>query len=182
MFKINFSDNIDVKKAQLKLRKNKHIDELERLSKNSIYVGFPESAKNDEGLTIAKYARWNNYGTFTHDENGNTTGRIPSRPFFTKGFYFEKYQERRTKLAKTLAKSITSGKLSANQACELMGIEAVNNVRDSILTGPWAPNSKATEARKLAKSKGKKSKYGVRPLVDTGDMINAVTYIVRPAE
>lgn len=181
MFKVNFSHNIDVRKAQVKLRRDKHIGELEKLSKSEIYVGFPESAKNEDGLTIAKYAKWNNYGTFTHDENGNATGRIPPRPFFTEGFYFEKYQEQRTKLAKFLTKQITSGKLTAAQACELMGIKAVSNVRDSILTGPWAPNAKSTEARKLAKSKSKKSKYGVRPLVDTGDMINAVTYIVRNA-
>lgn len=179
MFKVNFSSNIDPKKAQLKLRKDKHMGELEKLSKSEIYVGFPAEAKNDEGLTIAKYARWNNYGTFTHDENGGTTSRIPERPFFTKGFYFQKYQERRTKLAKLLARKITNGELSANEAATMMGIEAVNNVRDSILTGPWAPNSEATKARKLAKSKGKKSKYGVRPLIDTGDMINAVTYIVK---
>lgn len=179
MFKVNYSDNINIKKALLKLRKSKHIDELEKLSKSEIYVGFPASAKNEDGLTIAKYARWNNYGTFTHDENGSTTKRIPARPFFTEGFYFEKYQERRTKLAKHLVKQISNGKLTTEEACGRLGIEAVNNVRDSILTGPWAPNKPSTMARKLAKSKGKKSKYGVKPLVDTGDMINAVTYIVK---
>lgn len=182
MFKIGFSTNINVRKAQLKLRKDKHLAELEKLSKSEIYVGFPESAKNEEGLTIAKYARWNNYGTFTHDEWGGTTSRIPERPFFTKGFYFEKYQEMRTKLAKYLTKQITSGKLTAAEACGMMGAMAVNNVRDAILTGPWAPNSPSTVARKLAKSKGKKSKYGVKPLVDTGDMINAVTYIVKDSK
>lgn len=179
MFKVNFSTNINVRKAQMKLRRDKHLKELEKLSKSEIYVGFPESAKNEDGLTIAKYARWNNYGTFTHDENGSTTKRIPSRPFFTEGFYYEKYQERRTKLAKHLVKQISEGKLTAEEACGRMGAEAVNNVRDSISTGPWAPNSEATKARKLAKSKGKKSKYGVKPLIDTGDMINAVTYIVK---
>lgn len=182
MFKVNFSSNINVKKAQMKLRRDKHVAELEKLSKNEVYVGFPESAKNEDGLTIAKYARWNNYGTFTHDEFGSTTSRIPPRPFFTEGFFFEKYQEERTKLAKYLIKQITSGKINAAQASEMMGIKAVSNVRDAILTGPWAPNAKSTEARKLAKSKGKKSKYGVRPLVDTGDMINAVTYIVKEAK
>lgn len=182
MFKVDFSHNINVRKALAKVRRDKHLSELERLSKCEIYVGFPESAKNEDGLTIAKYARWNNYGTFTHDEHGNATGSIPSRPFFTEGFYFQKYQEQRSKLAKHLTKQITSGKMNANEACEIMGIKAVSNVRDSILTGPWAPNSAATIARKLAKSKGKKSKYGVRPLVDTGDMINAVTYIVKDAQ
>ena len=182
MFKLTFSDNINVRKATMKLRRDKHMKELEKLSKSEIYVGFPESAKNEDGLTIAKDARWNNYGTFTHDEFGNTTSRIPERPFFTKGFYFEKYQELRTKLAKFLTKQITAGKISAMEACGKMGAMAVNNVRDAILTGPWASNKPATVARKLAKSKGKKSKYGVRPLVDTGDMIGAVTYIVKDAK
>lgn len=164
------------------MRRDKHMKELEKLSRSEIYVGFPEGAKTEDGLTIAKYARWNNYGTFTHDEFGSVSSRIPSRPFFTIGFYFEKYQEMRTKLAKFLARQITSGKMTAEEACGRMGATAVNNVRDSILTGPWAPNSPATVARKLAKSKGKKSSYGVRPLVDTGDMIGAVTYIVKDAK
>ena len=181
MFKVNITTNINVKRAHTKLRKDKHIAELEKLSKNEVYVGFPESAKNEEGLTIAKYARWNNYGTFTHDEYGNVESRIPERPFFTKGFYFEKYQEQRTKLAKTLVRGITRGKISASEASAMMGTMAVNNVRDSILTGPWAENKESTKARKLAKSKGKRSKYGVKPLIDTGDMINAVTYIVKEA-
>lgn len=178
MFKFVLSNNIDVRQAQRKLRRDKNINEIEKLARGTIYVGFPESAKNEEGLTIAKYARWNNYGTFMHDENGNTTGRIPARPFFTEGFFFQKYIERRSKLAEHLLRQITSQKLNANKAAEMMGIEAVNNVRDAIKTGPWAPNAESTKKRKLAKSKGKKSKYGVKPLIDTGDMINAVTYVV----
>lgn len=178
MFKISGASNFDAKGAMQRLRKLKHVRELEKLTKMSVYVGFPESAKNDEGLTIAKYARWNNYGTYTHDEHGQTTSRIPARPFFTEGFFFEKYRERREKLAKRLISMITSGKLTAEDACNKIGLQAVSDVRDAISTGPWAPNAPSTMARKLAKSKGKKSSRGVKPLIDTGDMINAVTYIV----
>lgn len=178
MFKINFSNNIDPKKVLKKLRKDKNLSEFEKLTKSAIYVGFPSSAKNEDGLTIAKYARWNNYGTFTHDGGLGSGERVPARPFFTLGFYFPKYQERRAKLAKGLAKKISEGSITAEDAATLMGIEAVNNVRDSILNGPWRPNSPSTKARKMAKSKGKKSKFGAKPLVDTGDMISAVTFIV----
>lgn len=178
MFKFVLSNNIDTAKAQRKLRKDKNISEIEKLARGTIYVGFPASAKNEDGLTIAKYARWNNYGTFMHDENGNVTGRIPERPFFTEGFFFQKYVEKRGKLAAYLMKQLTNNKINAKRAAEMMGIEAVNNVRDAIKTGPWAPNAPSVEKRKLAKSRGKKSKYGVKPLIDTGDMINAVTYLV----
>ena len=91
MFNFKISTNIDTYKATKKLRRDKRVSEIEKLARGTIYVGFPESAKNDEGLTIAKYARWNNYGTFKHDENGNKTGSIPSRPFFTEGYFFQKY-------------------------------------------------------------------------------------------
>lgn len=177
MFNFKISDNIDINKATKKLRRDKHVSEIEKLARGTIYVGFPESAKNDEGLTIAKYARWNNYGTFMHDENGNKTGSIPPRPFFTEGFFFQKYVEQRSRLAKQLLDKIAKGKLSANRAAELMGIEAVKNVRDSISTGPWAPNAPSTTARKLKKSKGKKANL-IKPLIDTGHMIGAVTYMV----
>lgn len=178
MFKVNFSNNIDPKKAIGKMRRDKHLGEFEKLVKSPIYVGFPSSSKNEDGLTIAKYARWNNYGTYTHDGGVGSNERIPPRPFFTLGFYFPKYQERRSKLAKELVRQVTKGVIDASEAAALMGIEAVNNVRDSILSGPWRPNSPSTTARKMAKSRGKKSKFGVKPLVDTGDMISAVTYIV----
>lgn len=178
MFNFKFSTDIDVAKTTKRLRRNKHIGEIEKLARATIYVGFPASAKNEDGLTIAKYARWNNYGTFMHDENGNTTGRIPPRPFFTEGFFFQKYVERRTELAKFLLRQITKGAITAGDAAQQMGIEASENVKDAIQTGPWAPNASSVEKRKLAKSKGKRSKYGVKPLIDTGDMINAVTYLV----
>ena len=178
MFNFKFSSDINVQRAKVKLHKSKHIGEIEKLAKGSVLVGFPASAKNDEGLTIAKYARWNNYGTFLHDENGNVTGSIPARPFFTEGFYFQKYVERRTRLAKHLLRKIAEGALTASDAATMMGIEAAENVKDAIQTGPWAPNAPSTLKRKLAKSKGKKSKRGVKPLIDTGDMINAVTYLV----
>lgn len=177
MFNFKFSDTVDVAKAVKKFRRDKRVSEIEKLAKGTVYVGFPESAKND-GLTIAKYARWNNYGTFMHDEHGNVTGRIPPRPFFTEGFFFQKYVERRTELAKFLLKQISKGKISASAAATQMGIEAAENVKDAIQTGPWAPNALSVRKRKLAKSKGKNSKYGVKPLIDTGDMINAVTYLV----
>lgn len=173
---------IDVGKILRNMVQKNHIKELEQLANKEVLVGFPESARNDEGLSIAKYAKWNNYGTFTHDENGNATSRIPERPFFTKGFFFQKYVDRRNKLGKRLASNIKNGKLTANEACNMIGIEAVNNVRDSILNGPWAPNAPSVVKRKSAKTKGKKSKYGVKPLIDTGDMINAVTYIVKDKE
>ena len=178
LFKVNFSSNINPKKALGKLRKDKHLGEFEKLTKSAIYVGFPSSAKNKDGLTIAKYARYNNYGTYTHDGGLGSGERIPARPFFTLGFYFPKYQEKRSKLAKELVRQISKGLIKSDEAATLMGIEAVNNVRDSILNGPWRPNSPRTAARKMAKSRGKKSKFGVKPLVDTGDMISAVTYII----
>lgn len=177
MFNFKLSSMINVPKALIKLRRDKHVSEIEKLAKGAIYVGFPESAKNDEGLTIAKYARWNNYGTYMHDEDGQKTGSIPPRPFFTKGFFFQKYLEERPRLAKQLLKQICSGKISANTAAELIGMKAVSQVRDAIRTGPWAPNAPSTMARKLKKSKGKKASL-IKPLIDTGDMINAVTYKV----
>lgn len=181
MFKINFADNINVDRFIKRRLQSRYVKELQNLAKKIIYVGFPESAKNEEGLTIAKYARWNNYGTYMHDENGNTTSRIPARPFFTEGYFFSKYTERRAKIAKALIRNLRIGKMNSYEVAAAIGTEAVNNIRDAIQTGPWAPNAPSTLARKLAKSKGKKSKQGPKPLIDTGDMIGAVTYKVEDA-
>lgn len=181
MFKLSITNNFNPLRAFRKFRKDRNIGEIEKLAGGEILVGFPESAKSEDGLSIAKYAKYNNYGTFTKDENGKPTGHIQARPFFTKGFYFDKYQERRGRLAKRLLKQIAQRKKDAQEAAELIGTQAVSDVRDSISTGPWAPNAPSTMARKLKKSKGKKAAM-IKPLIDTGDMIGAVTYIVKVAK
>ena len=102
---------------------------------------------------------------------------VPARPFFTEGFYFDKYQKKRIQLAKNIARQVVQGKISAEQGAGLIGVQAVNDVRDSIQTGPWVENSPYTKAKKLKRSRGKKA-GSVKPLIDTGTMIGAVTYIV----
>jgi len=163
MFKGN--DNIDPKKVMEDI----NIKALEQLGKGKVLVGFPANAKNEEGLTIAKYAKANNYGV--------SSKHIPSRPFLTKGTFREKYVEKRTKLANLLIKKVIKKQTTPEDALTMLGQEAVNNVRDVIQSGNWLPNAPYTIARKLAKSKGKREK-DIKPLIDTGDMISAVTFIV----
>lgn len=158
-------DNIDPKKVM----KDINISALEQLGRSTVLVGFPESAKNEDGLTIAKYARANNYGVKSLN--------IPERPFLTKGTFREKYVEKRSNLAKRLVKKVVNKQITAEDALTMLGQEAVNNVRDVIRNGGWRINRPSTIARKLAKSKGKRAK-DIKPLIDTGDMISAVTFIV----
>lgn len=179
MFKISITNNFNPLRAFKKFRKDRNIGEIEKLAGGEILVGFPESAKAENGLSVATYAKYNNYGTFLKDKNGKPTkARIPARPFFTEGFFFDKYQERRGRLAKRLLKQLAQKKISAQDAAEKIGNQAVSDVRDSIATGPWAPNAPSTMARKLKKSKGKKAAM-IKPLIDTGAMIGKVTYIVK---
>lgn len=177
MLKLTVKTDIDINKSKKKMRRDLNVAELERLGRGAVYVGWPESAiHNDDGkaISIAKYARYANYGSVSNNQE--------PRPFFTEGFYFDKYVERRADLSKQLMKQVAKKQINAKKALELMGIEAVNNVRDAIQTGPWAPNKPSTLARKLAKTKGKRSKRSPNPLIDTGDMIGSVTYIVAEDE
>ena len=178
--KFVLTTNINPIKAAKKFRRDKRVSELERLANAEILVGFPQGATNTdpdtgETVSVAEYARKNNYGTMVKFHGKEVP--VPARPFFTEGFYFDKYQEKRIQLAKNIARQVVQGKISAEEGAGLIGVQAVNDVRDSIQTGPWVENSPYTKAKKLKRSRGKKA-GSVKPLIDTGTMIGAVTYIV----
>jgi hypothetical protein len=71
-------------------------------------------------------------------------------------------------MAKRDAKAIWANRMTAEQSLNRIGIVAQGDVQMSIVSGNWVPNAPRTIARKKSS----------RPLIDTGAMRQAVTWIV----
>ena len=129
-----------------------------------------------EDLTIAEIAVVNEFGT--------EDGHIPARSFVRSTY--DKMRERLTADAAKLAGSIVDGKMDLTRALNILGAELATGIRAAVTQGAGIPppNAPSTLARKEAKgewnSRGAAQAQGLgpRPLVDTGAMVNAVTWAV----
>ena len=127
-------------------------------------------------LTIAEIAVVNEFGT--------QDGRIPPRPFVSSTF-----DEQRGKLqdmAEKGCRRIAEGKLTPDQVLGMMGATLAAEVKKKVTTGSEIPppNAPSTLARKVGAGvwnrggKAQRAAKGPRTLVNTGAMINAVTWQV----
>ena len=115
-------------------------------------------------------AVWNEYGT----------DKIPSRPFIRQCFK-DNSDEALTRLSELAQKTA----LGDDPKIGLGGIGQwyQDRMRRTLLTFQWEPNSPATVKRKRKMLKQKKteensSQVKVKPLVDTGQLVNSIRYKV----
>lgn len=151
---------------ELKFDEDKLRDVLHHLyaANKAVKVGILENATNaDTGASIAEYAYWNEFGTKDEEEQEV----IPARPFFRNAI---------SDNSDTWAKSISSqlktmgvtDKNVVEKALKRTGQLMRSDIQQSISKGEFKPLKPAT-----IKRKGKAT-----PLVDTGDMRNAISYEV----
>ena len=183
LFKPSIKLSVEPKVIIARVERAVNRQELERLGEYDVYVGWASDARavtDEDGKTvsIAVYAKANNYGTYTKAGNGKRV-RIPARPFVTFAMNNEKYVDQREEVVQQGAKAIRKRQLTAKDVLSLLGMKGVENIRHSIKFGPWKENSASTLIRKLAKAHGKDNGEAPRPLIDTGQMIDRVTYVVK---
>lgn len=142
---------------------------LDNITRQEVLVGIPEEAdpprKDGEQINNAALA-------FIHD-NGSPGQNIPARPFFDPGIQDVKPQliERLKAVAKA---SLAGNASSVTKGLIAVGMVAVSGVRNRLNTGPFVPLAPATiRARKA------RGRTGIKPLVDTGQLRNAITYVLR---
>lgn len=155
--------------------------ELRRLDGVYLKVGYlGDGGATDSGLTMPQLGAVHEFGA--------PEANIPARPHLSPAFDAnrEKYVEQ---LARLLEQWY-AGKLSIQQALGLLGSVMASDVRALIVEGPGIspPNAPATIARKMGlgykafqrNRRGKRVQGPVqlRTLVDTGRMVNALTYAV----
>jgi hypothetical protein len=123
-------------------------------------VGFPASEvggiKTEDGIPLIAIAVWNEYGT----------DWIPQRPFLRGTMIIHKHAYRRA--LRTIAKKGIAGE-NIVKLLNQLAVVAVGDVKEAILDLQTPPNAPSTIARKDSEN----------PLIDTGLMMQSVTYELR---
>ena len=181
MINVGVDCKIKVKKEAQQL-----LAELKALEKYRVLVGVPEeNSKRKEG-TVS-----NAFLAFIHD-NGSPLNNIPARAFMKPGI--AKVQSQITANLKIAAAAALNGtKEGVSIALNTAGLIAQNSIRNIIRTGEgFAPLKRGTllgrmrQRRYLWKRLSKWEKEDVmqslHPLVNTGQLLKSITYVVETSE
>lgn len=121
---------------------------------SAVKVGFPEGRA--AGGVIER-AVFNEFGT---------SRGVPERPFFRNAMADNKTKYRA--MTRAEARRILAGEATMASALGDLGIMAQGDIQQSIVSLRTPPNAPATIARKGSSN----------PLIDTGEMRQAVTYLI----
>jgi len=133
--------------------------EIKKSKDLEVAVGILEGDENGEGLSIAEYATYNEFGT----------GNVPSRPFMATAF-----DENVAKIDndfKREADKMLRGQHTALDALTIIGQKHVSRIQNTITDRDFLP--------KLSEQTIRAKKGSTKTLVDTGAMVNAVQISVR---
>lgn len=145
---------------------------LDALDRARVQVGVPSTKTSREDGPISNAAL-----AYIH-ENGAPEVNIPARPFLRKGV--EAARER--VIARMMAgasaalsvKGILARRALVDRTLHAVGLIGQNAVRAEINEGDFAPLAEKTlAARRRAGAKGTK------PLIRTGQLRNAITYVIK---
>jgi hypothetical protein len=133
-----------------------------------VKVGIVEGAGDVEGVPVAQYAAWNEFGVEgpPYSQHGKGVWFIPPRPFI-RGWLTEKEANIKGTIDR-LYKQVSDGKLDAKTAMGRLGQFGQDGIKAFIRNGHFEANADRTI----------KIKKSSRPLIDTGTMRNSVRYQV----
>lgn len=149
------------------------IKALRVLAESRVMVGVPSSAA---GRDLQTGEPINNAQIGYIQEHGAPEANIPARPHLKPGVEQEKAAW--TAKLRDAATAAFEGKPArADRNLHAAGLIGQRAVRNKIQTGPFVPLSPVT----LAKRKSRKiaPRQGEKPLLDTGQYRNSITYVVR---
>ena len=138
--------------ARVKVTRKK-LHQIKLPQSGGVYVGFPVGTAQG----IIERATWNEFGT----------RRIPERPFMRRSLKGNraKYQA----FMRQQAKQIIENKQTVGRSLSMLGIMAQGDIQHEISVLRDPPNAPSTIARKGSS----------KPLIDTGQMRQSVTYRVQ---
>lgn len=116
------------------------------------------SKQHSEGITVFQIGMIHEFGV--PEKN------IPRRSFIR--VPIENNIKEITKLIENNHRLVSENAMSAKVALDRIGIKAQNTIKESFRNNDWKANSRATIKRKGSS----------RPLIDTGQLIGSISYIV----
>lgn len=164
------------------------VESINKITKKEVLVGIPQAnaeRKEDEGGPMSNAALG-----YIH-ENGSPAANIPARPFLIPGIQMvSRKVEAQLKIA--MQALIDRKTEKAEAAIEKAGMIAANGAKAKINSGDFEPladstlRARAARGRKGAAAELKSrregnapSTEGAKPLIDTGQLRNSITYVVR---
>ena len=182
-------EQVTEKIADLK-SENDLYNRLVSLAKREILVGIPEETNERPGE-----GEMNNATLLFIHTNGSPVNNLPPRPVIEPAIEQpENAAKIRQGLRRVTRFLLEEKESEAERTMQAVGEDAVGMIRDWFVDprNGWPPNTPATVKGKLRRLKGKKRKEALAvyaagervdtPLIDTGEMRKAITFVVRDAE
>ncbi|MFA9439407.1 hypothetical protein ACDA63_07200 [Uliginosibacterium sp. sgz301328] len=144
------------------------MDAIQKIASRVVLVGIPsESTERQDGEPI------NNATIGYIQENGAPAMNIPPRAFLVPGVASE--SDRITSQLKKASQAQLDGNdAQATQALNRAGLIGQSGARKKINDGPFVPLKPTTLAARRARGR-----EGDKPLIDTGQLRNSLTYVIR---
>lgn len=135
------------------------------VAQRDVLVGIPAGEQRDDGPTNAEIGYQNEFGS--------PANNIPARPHLIPGV--AAVQDKAVARLTQAASAAATGSMSdAERHLHAAGLIAQNSVRRTLTTAAYRPLSERTLAERRARGR-----TGTKPLIDTGQYRNAITYVVR---
>lgn len=167
-------------------RLNDVIKSISSLTKTDVLVGIPESNGEREGAAEPTNATLG----YIH-EHGSPVNNIPARPFLIPGVS-DGAGKYRPRLLKAAQSALDGDKKEAFRQLEAAGTIAEMSAKAKINSGDFVPLADATvKARARRGRKGAAEELArraagmpagtdlVKPLIDTGQLRNSITHVIR---
>ena len=142
----------------MNLRDLREMAEAIKQMNGRVEVGVPASASGDKGVSLALIAAVHEFGSLD--------GRIPQRSFLRPAI--EKNLEAFKRITFDSLVKVAEGRMPLSTAFGRLGQAAVSAVKTEMTTGSYVPLKPATIKRKGSS----------RPLIDTGNLRQSITYVV----
>lgn len=144
------------------------LENLKAMQNKSVMIGIPhdKDARKEEGATNAQIG--------IVQEFGSGAKNIPPRPFLIPGV--KEAQKEAIPILKSGAINAMHGE-DIEITFNKVGLIGQNHVKAKIVNGQFAPLKASTLATRMRARKS--GKAGTKPLIDTGQLLNSITYVVR---
>jgi hypothetical protein len=166
--------------VQVQRKVNIDLDKvLAQLKKKAVYVGIPkENSKRSDG-------EMTNASLLMIHSKGSPLRNLPARPVIEPAIEEE---TNKAKISRQLIAAANKG-LNGDQAGFITGLNAAGLQAQNVCRewfknpkngwDPLAPSTIQAKVRKYGKGKKKIDTSSIIPLVDTGEMRKAITYVLR---
>ncbi len=150
-------------------RRKRFEEALVKLASIRVMVGVPaEKGSRNDGGTI------NNAAIAYIQEHGAPEAGIPARPFLKPGI--ESKEAEILSAFKKVGKAafVDGDPAKVDRGFNAVGLIAQSAVRAKITDGPFEPLKPSTIA-----ARNRRGRTGTKPLIDTGQLRNSLTYVIR---